>query len=55
MLQKWNGKNSGEIPLNNSFLEKLIAFSCGTLLGDVFLHMIPHLLEELSHHHHDHS
>lgn len=32
-----------------------MAFACGTLLGDVLLHIIPHLVEESSHSHHDHS
>lgn len=26
-------------------ISKLIAFSFGTLIGDVFLHILPHLLE----------
>ena len=26
-------------------VDKMIAFAVGTLLGDVILHMLPHLLE----------
>lgn len=32
-----------------------MAFACGTLLGDVLLHIIPHLIEETNHSHHDHD
>ena len=31
--------------INENLVDKMIAFACGTLLGDVFLHMIPHLVE----------
>ena len=32
----------------------MLAFAAGGMLGDVFLHSVPHLLEE-EHHHHDHD
>lgn len=32
-----------------------MAFACGTLLGDVLLHIIPHLIEESSHDSHDYG
>ncbi len=31
--------------INNNMIDKMIAFAVGTLLGDVLLHMLPHLLE----------
>lgn len=31
--------------INDNLISKLIAFSFGTLIGDVFLHILPHLLE----------
>lgn len=50
------------IPLNNrrdhgSFLKILLSFASGGLLGDAFLHLIPHALMPHSHHdsHHSHS
>ena len=54
------------IPINNpndhqSFLKVLLSFASGGLLGDAFLHLIPHALiaqQELEHkngHHHHHS
>lgn len=44
-------------------VEKMMSFACGTLLGDIFFHMFPHLFElgekhDCSHrdemHHHSH-
>lgn len=52
------------IPINNkdehqSYLKILLSFASGGLLGDAFLHLIPHSLSTHSHgdhhHHHDHS
>ncbi len=40
---------------SQSLLNKMIAFSCGTLLGDVFLHVFPFLYtESKDSHSHDH-
>jgi len=56
-------KNSNSSTSKFSFLNIMIAFSCGTLLGDVFLHIIPFLYyeeiksslsEENQHDHHHH-
>lgn len=33
----------------------MIAFSFGTMLGDVFFHMLPEILGTHSHHKHDHN
>lgn len=46
------------IPINNkdehqSFLKVLLSFASGGLLGDAFLHLIPHSLSTHDHHHHD--
>lgn len=46
------------IPINNkdehkSCLKVLLSFASGGLLGDAFLHLIPHSLS--THHHHDHG
>lgn len=49
------------VPLNSkreheSLLKVLLSFACGGLLGDAFLHLIPHALEPHSHDHsHGHS
>ena len=52
------------VPLNNNspenqpFLKILLAFASGGLLGDAFLHLIPHAISPHSHdgsHSHDHS
>ena len=49
------------IPLENasqhsSLLKVLLSFASGGLLGDAFLHLIPHAVSPHSHHeHHDHS
>ncbi|KAK7585863.1 hypothetical protein V9T40_000042 [Parthenolecanium corni] len=49
------------VPLNSkreheSLLKVLLSFACGGLLGDAFLHLIPHALEPHSHQHgHEHS
>ena len=40
---------------NPRFLKVLLAFAVGGLLGDVFLHLIPHAMDPHDHHHdHDH-
>lgn len=51
--------NSGE---NQSLLKVLLAFASGSLLGDAFLHLIPHALDphdhhgdDHDHHHHEHN
>lgn len=50
------------IPINNNdehqqFLKVLLSFASGGLLGDAFLHLIPHSLAPHDHHgdHHDHG
>jgi zinc transporter 7 len=47
------------IPIDNkdehqSFLKVLLSFASGGLLGDAFLHLIPHSLSTHHHHHDDH-
>jgi zinc transporter 7 len=44
-----NHDNAPKLRLNNI----LLCFSVGALLGDVFLHALPHLLTDHSHEHHD--
>lgn len=48
------------IPLQNaqqhsSFLKVLLSFASGGLLGDAFLHLIPHAVSPHSEHHHHHD
>ncbi|KRX03002.1 hypothetical protein PPERSA_04797 [Pseudocohnilembus persalinus] len=47
-IQNFLNKNYG---FSQSFLNKMISFSVGTLLGDVLLHMLPHLFIEDNHDH----
>uniref|UniRef100_A0A6B2L788 Uncharacterized protein n=1 Tax=Arcella intermedia TaxID=1963864 RepID=A0A6B2L788_9EUKA len=47
-----NGKNT----LNKKWLKVLLSFAVGGLLGDVFLHLLPHAMSNLEDgHHHDHD
>jgi len=44
--------------LSTRKLHVMLAFACGALLGDVFLHLLPHAIEAQSHeggHHHHHG
>ncbi|VVC34662.1 Zinc/iron permease [Cinara cedri] len=48
------------IPINSKdqhqqFLKVLLSFASGGLLGDAFLHLIPHALAPHDHHEHDHD
>lgn len=49
------------IPINNNNVENqpllkvLLGFASGSLLGDAFLHLIPHALAPHDHHHDEHS
>ena len=57
--KKEQGKSSS-YPIHPGLLNSLLSFAAGGLLGDVFIHLIPHALEDLanqehSHGHHGHS
>jgi len=40
---------SGTISINHSLLKSLLSFAVGGLLGDVFLHLLPHAIESKEH------
>jgi len=40
---------------SDSTLNKMISLSCGTLIGDIFLHIFPSLMEQDHDHGHDHG
>ncbi|EAR82873.1 metal cation transporter, ZIP family protein (macronuclear) [Tetrahymena thermophila SB210] len=50
VLKKKGDKNN----FSSSFLTLLLAFACGTLLGDVMLHILPYLFSQSHSHSHDH-
>jgi hypothetical protein len=46
IISKLFGKSSKGLEINPFILKYMICFGFGTLLGDVLLHIIPHLIEK---------
>jgi len=46
---------NGKAFINKQWLKSLLAFAVGGLLGDVFLHLIPHAIAHSGAEHHDHD